>query len=97
MKENILITALIILIAALLIQTFDNNNDRYTIKRGNNNITILIDKKTGLTWRNCICSDKNPIPGCWEKMNIINPEPYNQPTGNAKLTKKLMKKQILEK
>lgn len=93
MKENILIAIGVLLIASMWIQfSQQNTNDRYAVVTGNNMLTVMVDKKTGTTWRNCVCNEKSPVPGCWEKMNIVNPEPYNQTIGEAKLTKKLMKK-----
>ncbi len=92
MKENILIALIVLLIASLWVQNANqNSNDRYSIVTGSNMLTIMIDKKTGLTWRNCICDEKNLVPGCWEKMNIVNPEPYNKTIGDAKLYKKVSK------
>lgn len=92
MKENILIALAVLLLASMWIQfSAQNNNNRYDVVSSNNMLTVLIDKKTGQTWRNCVCSEKSPIPGCWEKMHIINPQPYMQPVGEAKLSKKLMK------
>ena len=54
-------------------------------------LTILVDKKTGDTWRNCICGEKSNVPGCWEKMITINPEPFNKPAGEVKALKKMEK------
>lgn len=94
MKENILIALVVLLIAGMWIQfATQKNNDRYAIVTGSNMLTIMIDKKTGITWRNCVCDAKSGIPGCWEKMNIVNPETYNQTIGEAKLTKKAPKTQ----
>ena len=70
MKDNILIVSLLVLI---LIATFaeigvKSSKDRYEVVTAPNMLTILVDKNTGETWRNCICSDKSNVPGCWEKM-----------------------------
>lgn len=92
MKENILIALGVLLIASMWIQFANQSkNDRYAVISGNNMLTVMVDKKTGTTWRNCVCNEQSPVPGCWEKMSIVNPEPYNQTIGEAKLTKKLMK------
>lgn len=94
MKENILIALAVVLIATMWIQFANQkNNDRYSVVTGSNMLTIMIDKKTGVTWRNCICDAKSGIPGCWEKMNIVNPETYNKTIGEAKLSKKALKAQ----
>ena len=75
MKENILIALVILIFAGLFIQIGKANNaDRYEVVTGSNMLTILVDKKTGETWRNCICGEKSNVPGCWEKMITINPE-----------------------
>lgn len=98
MKDNILIIIVVALVAALFIQIGqDASKDRYEVITGNNMLTILVDKKTGNTWRNCICTDKSNVPGCWEKMITINPEDFNKPAGEVSSTRKmiaLQKKQL---
>ena len=64
--------------------------NRYEVISGNNNVTILLDKQSGQTWRSCICGEKSNVPGCWEKMITINPENFNKPTGEARAMKKMM-------
>lgn len=95
MKDNILLVSLLILI---LFATFaeigvKSSKDRYEVVTAPNMLTILVDKKTGETWRNCICSEKSNVPGCWEKMSTLNPEDFNKPTGEAKAVKKMIKLQ----
>ena len=94
MKENILIGLAILILATMWIQIANmNTKNRYDVVTGSNMLTILVDKKTGETWRNCICGEKSNVPGCWEKMV---PETFNKPAGEVKALKKmdaLMKKQ----
>lgn len=95
MKENIIVVSLLTLI---LVGTFaqlgvKSSKDRYEVVTAPNMLTILVDKKTGETWRNCICGDKSNVPGCWEKMVTINSEDFNKPVGEAKAMKKMIKLQ----
>ncbi len=90
MKENILIGLAVLILATMWFQISNQNaNERYDVITGSNMLTILVDKKTGNTWRNCICGEKTPIPGCWEKMNTLNAEDFNKPVGEAKTAKKM--------
>ena len=90
MKENILIALAIVIIASMWIQfSTQNANDRYKVITGSNLMTILLDIKTGVTWRNCICDTKSNIPGCWKRMYTINLEDYSKPKGEVVITKKL--------
>ena len=92
MKENILIALAVLILATMWIQiTNMNTKNRYDVVTGSNMMTILVDKKTGETWRNCICGEKSNVPGCWEKMVTINPEPFNKPQGEVKALKKMAK------
>ena len=92
MKENILIALAIVIIASMWIQfTTQNANDRYKVITGSNMMTILLDKKTGVTWRNCIFDTKSNIPGGWERMYTLNVEDYSKPQGEVVITKKLRK------
>lgn len=97
MKDTILLILAVLILAAMCIQiATQNKNDRYEVVSGSNMLTILVDKQTGETWRNCICGDKSGIPGCWEKMNTLNAENFNKPIGEVKANKKaqaLYKKQ----
>ena len=94
MKENILIGLALLILAGMLIQGCKCcKNNRYEVVSGPNMLTILVDKKTGETWRNCICGEKSNVPGCWEKMITINPESFNKPIGEVKATKKMIKLQ----
>ncbi|MFI3300193.1 MAG: hypothetical protein R3Y28_02110 [Candidatus Gastranaerophilales bacterium] len=95
MKEKCLIAIIIVLVATMIIQnTTQNSYERYKVV-DNDSLTILIDQKTGQTWRNSICQEGSQVPGCWDKMYYVNPEPMLQPIGEAKLTKKIRK--IIEK
>lgn len=95
MKNNILFVSLIVLILIAMFAGIGvySSKDRYEVVTAPNMLTILVDKNTGETWRNCICSDKSNVPGCWEKMVTINPEDFNKPVGEAKATKKMLKLQ----
>lgn len=97
MKENILIiTLLLVVLAATITEIFVKSSpNRYEVVTAPNMLTILVDKKTGETWRNCICGDKSNVPGCWEKMVTINSESFNKPIGEAVSSKKMQK--LLEK
>lgn len=91
MKDKILNALLIIVLILLVIEVATQEpENRYEVISGNNNVTILLDKQSGQTWRNCICGEKSNVPGCWEKMITINPENFNKPTGEARAMKKMM-------
>ena len=91
MKEKILNALIIIVLIALIVEiAFKEPENRYEVVTSNNMLTILVDKQTGATWRNCICGEKSNVPGCWEKMVTINPENFNKPTGEARAIKKMM-------
>ena len=94
MKDKILNALLIIVLILLVVEVATQEpENRYEVISGNNNVTILLDKQSGQTWRNCICGEKSNVPGCWEKMITINPENFNKPTGEARAMKKMMAKQ----
>lgn len=91
MKDKILNALLIIVLILLVVEVATQEpENRYEVISGNNNVTILLDKQSGQTWRNCICGEKSNVPGCWEKMITINPENFNKPTGEARAMKKMM-------
>ena len=91
MKDKILNAVLIIVLILLVVEVATQEpENRYEVISGNNNVTILLDKQSGQTWRNCICGEKSNVPGCWEKMITINPENFNKPTGEARAMKKMM-------
>lgn len=91
MRENILVfLAVLIVISMFFCQ---NKTNRYEVVTGANMLTILVDKETGLTWRNCVCGDKSNVPGCWEKMYTLNPESFNKPIGEDSAVKKMIKLQ----
>lgn len=91
MKEKILNALIIIVLIALIVEiAFKEPENRYEVVTSNNMLTILVDKQTGETWRNCICGEKSNVPGCWEKMITINPENFNKPAGEARAIKKMM-------
>lgn len=91
MKDKILNALLIIVLILLVVEVATQEpENRYEVISGNNNVTILLDKQSGQTWRNCICGEKSNVPGCWEKMITINPENFNKPTGEVRAMKKMM-------
>ena len=91
MKENIVNGLIVLLLIIMLIQVATKApENRYEVVTSNNMLTILVDKQTGETWRNCICNEKSNVPGCWEKMATLNPENFNKPTGEAKAIKKML-------
>lgn len=91
MKEKILNALIIIVLGALIVSiALKEPENRYEVVTGNNMLTILVDKQTGETWRNCICGAKSNVPGCWEKMITINPEEFNKPVGEARAVRKMM-------
>lgn len=92
MKENILIVLAVLLLAGMFFHDCPKNN-RYEVVAGANMMTILVDKKTGETWRNCVCGENSNVPGCWEKMFTINPEEFNKPQGEVVAIKKMIKLQ----
>lgn len=91
MKENLLIVVLLLLILGATFAEIGvkASQDRYEVVTAPNMLTILVDKRTGETWRNCICGEKSNVPGCWEKMVTINTESFNKPVGEAKAFKKM--------
>ena len=91
MKENIVNGLIVLLLIIMLIQVATKApENRYEVVTSSNMLTILVDKQTGETWRNCICNEKSNVPGCWEKMVTLNPENFNKPTGEAKAIKKMI-------
>lgn len=91
MKDKILNALLIIVLILLVVEVATQEpENRYEVISGNNNVTILLDKQSGQTWRNCICGEKSNVPGCWEKMITINPESFNKPVGEARATRKMI-------
>lgn len=68
-----IITILLLIITILLCvknnqNISDNIYKRYTI-HSSSGMTILLDKKTGLTYRNIKC-EKTDIPNCWQMMRM---------------------------
>lgn len=92
MKQNFLIALGLILLVTLWIQyIFPNYNevDRYSVVSSNNMLTVLVDKKTGLTWRNTVCDETSGVPGCWARMGTLNAEDFNMPLGEAVIRTKI--------
>lgn len=47
--------------------------DDYTIIDADHGLTILLNKKTGSTYRNIFCDNKEKIPNCWDSMKYDIP------------------------
>lgn len=58
-------------------------DNRYEIIHGDLTPTILLDKRTGLTWRNEVCDDKQKVPNCWSIMDF-EADYINTPIGEQK-------------
>ncbi|MCI1273710.1 MAG: hypothetical protein LKG27_04665 [Clostridiaceae bacterium] len=94
MKEKALNLILVILLLVMCIQNLaqnNNDNERYKIVPAGNMLTILIDQKTGTTWRNSLCTQKSPVPGCWAKMYTLEEADFNMPIGEQVARKKELK------
>lgn len=89
MKENILIALAVVILLGIGLQLVQKNNNRYEVVTSQNMLTILVDKQTGNTWRNCICGENSNVPGCWEKMITVNPESFNKPVGEIETSRKM--------
>lgn len=50
--------------------TINADKDRYEIKH-NGGLTLLLDKKTGLVWRNVYNNNKDRIPSNWDLMDYL--------------------------
>lgn len=73
-KIDFLIALLCVIIGLLIGFNLNNKNDRYQITKGFSDL-ILLDKKTGVMWRNCWVDDKEQILNYWEEMRfIVDPE-----------------------
>ena len=73
--RNVLTFALLLTLWATLFIIYNAvimniDNDRYTIKH-NDGLTLLLDKKTGLVWRNVWNNKKDRIPSKWELMDYL--------------------------
>ena len=73
--RNILTVALLLTLWATLFIihnaiTINADKDRYEIKH-NGGLTLLLDKKTGLVWRNVYNNNKDRIPSNWDSMDYL--------------------------
>ena len=101
MRDKLLNVLLIVLIVILCAQCpCKRNAQRYDIVPAGNMLTILVDHQTGMTWRNSLCNEKSPVPGCWTRMYTVDGAEFNLPQGEQvarkkeiRLMKKLQKKQ----
>lgn len=93
-KLDFLICIVCLIIGLLVGFNTHTKTDRYQIVKGDNN-TILLDKQTGLTWRNVWIDDKDKIPAYWEEMGVIGDENTRLPIGkqDGKKPKELEKKE----
>lgn len=97
-KDKFLCAVIVVLVLTMWIQYLfpvSSDKDRYEIVAADNMLTILLDKQTGETWRNCMCSKENQVPGCWEKMRTLDIAEFYLPKGEKVTRKKEMK--ILKK
>lgn len=93
MKKIDFLIILIVLLIGLIIGFNLNNdkNNRYQIVKTNNN-TILLDKKTGLTWRNVWIDEKDKIMNFWDEMLVVVGDENTQvPIGKKRAYKKAFK------
>lgn len=65
---------------------------RYEIIHGDLTPTILLDKRTGLTWRNEICDEKQKVPNCWSIMDF-EANYIDTPIGEQKRRDEVVKQQ----
>ncbi|MBQ2611499.1 hypothetical protein IJF81_03815 [bacterium] len=92
MNEKVLNIILIVLVLLLCMQNCCKKCiSRYEVVPAGNMLTILIDHQTGMTWRNSICSEKSPVPGCWARMYTIDNGEFNLPIGEQSARKKELK------
>jgi hypothetical protein len=73
--RNVLTTLLLLTLWATLFIIhnaiiINANQDRYEIKH-NGGLTLLLDKKTGLVWRNVYNNNKERIPSDWDLMDYL--------------------------
>lgn len=88
-KIDFLIALLCVIIGLLIGFNLNNKNDRYQIVKGSDSL-VLLDKKTGITWRNCYVDDKDKIMNYWEEMRfLIDPDNLKPllPIGKGKANK----------
>ena len=91
---NVLLVVLIVLICAFQCPC-KKSVQRYEVIPAGNMLTLLVDNQTGMTWRNSICNDKSPVPGCWTRMYTIDNAEFNLPQGEQNARKKEIK--LMEK
>ena len=82
-KIDFLIVLLCVIIGLLIGFNLHNKNERYQIVKTDDNI-ILLDKQTGLTWRNVWIDEKNKILAYWDEMLIAGNENTLVPIGKKK-------------
>jgi hypothetical protein len=71
MNNKIIVALAFITIWVLGFKLIENTNiERYSIINGEYSPTILLDKKTGVTWRNINCDNKEKVPNCWQMMDM---------------------------
>lgn len=61
------------------------------------NLLILLDRKTGLTWRNIWNNNQEKLPTTWERMNYYATDIEETPIGVQKLYINLCKKNGITK
>lgn len=95
MKKVDILICLVAVFLGVFIGFNMNKSDRYQIVKTDNS-TILLDKKTGLTWRNCWQDEKTKIMAYWEEMEIATYDLENTsvPVGKEKAKQKAIKRDI---
>lgn len=92
-KIDFLIVLLCVIIGLLIGFNLHNKNERYQIVKTDDNI-ILLDKQTGLTWRNVWIDEKNKILAYWDEMLITGNENTLVPIGKKKKKNEELKRNI---
>lgn len=82
---------LLILVLFIAISFYTSNtNNRYTLFNGKYGV-ILLDKKTGITWRQVTIDEKEEIPAAWEEMLNVCEDNTLVPIGRKHKVKKALK------
>lgn len=95
MKYKVFITLLIFITVWFFmflvwkIHTTSDTGNRYQIVNSDNSV-ILLDKRTGLTWRNVWNNEKEKIPANWQPMKYEGND-LNLPIGEYKIRQEYKK------
>ncbi len=94
MKDKFLNVIIVLLLLTIWVEYFHpkyDDTERYKIVTADNMLTILLDQKTGETWRNSICSKESNVPGCWEKMRYVDQSEVYLPEGEKVIRREEIK------